>query len=69
MNLYLIMLLGSVITALVLQPFLLMLNWRHWRVYLHSSVWAMILATMIWWFIFWMSGVPWDVPWQHALKS
>ena len=68
MNLYLLMLLGSVICALVLQPFLLMLNWRHWRVYLQSSVWAMILATMIWWFIFWMSGVPWDVPWYDAVK-
>lgn len=68
MNMYMAILMYSVITALVLQPFLLMLNWRHWRVYLQSSVWAMILATMIWWFLLWMSGVPWHMPWQHVFK-
>lgn len=68
MNLYLIVLLATVIPAVAVQLPLLILNWQHWRLYLQSSVWAAAISSLIYWSILWMWGVPWHMPWQDVLK-
>jgi hypothetical protein len=60
-NIYLLIAELSVFSSVALVAILLILNWRHWRIYLVAALTGSVAATSVMWIVLYISGAPFNI--------